>query len=211
MTTYVPVTAQLQDVAQHVRRCPQPTIVRAYVAAARKLCTESRWLRLTATTQTEDATKVYSFEDDLYLDVVGIRAMERGIKPDTVTPIKPLDPTLWNANAEDGPPRYYSYIPEGRFALFPTPDTVYDITSTVEVAPKLSAAQLPSELLVKWHAAISAGALEYLLSLPRQLWSNPQMATKYAGILASAINNARAEEQRAHNTGTVQVRGRRLW
>ncbi len=204
----VNVFDQLQDVAQVVRRCPNPTLVAAYVRAARKFCTETRWLRREVVGVTVAGTRQYSLGSDDDLDIVGIRAMTGASStPNQSWPLTPADPTGWNSNAQPGMPRQYCYVPEGQFAVHVPPDAAYTLTVTVEVAPKKGTTVLPEELLVKWDRGIADGATEYLLNLPQQPWSNPALAAqKYGRQMQAAINNARGEVQRAFNTGTSMAR-----
>jgi len=53
-----------------------------------------------------------------------------------------------------------------------------------------------------------AGALGYLLDLPRQPWTDHSQALKRQKEFQSAINNAKADEQRGYNTGSVRARPR---
>ncbi len=203
----VPVLELLQTVAQTARRCPNPTLVHAYVRAARKFCIETRWYRLTVTGSTAADTAQYSLGEEADLEVIGIRAMSgSSTVPRQTWAINPADPTLWDPNLQSGPPRRYAYVPEGQFAVHPTPDGVYGLTITAEVTPTQAATTLPSELLVKWNRAFEDGALQELLSQPNVPWSNPALAVSYGRLLQAEINNARGQVQRAFNTGTSMAR-----
>lgn len=102
-------------------------------------------------------------------------------------------------------------MPEGQFALHRVPDGVYNLTVTCQCAPKEAATQIPEDLLVKWGQGIQDGALGYLLSMPSTPWSSPVLGREYMRSLQATINNAKADEQRAYNTGTVMSRIRRLF
>lgn len=213
----VAVVDLLQDVAQVVRRCPNPTLVHAYVRAARQFCTESRWLRRELSLPTVAGTRQYELEPetpDPLLEILGVRVVTAAatVPPLGTWPVNPGDPMGWNANVQDGRPRAYCYVPEAQIALFPAPDAVYTLTVTLECAPLKAATELPEDLLVKWDRAFADGATEYLLNLPGQPWSNPALARqKYGMAFRAAINNARGDVQRAYNTGTSMARIRRLF
>jgi hypothetical protein len=50
--------------------------------------------------------------------------------------------------------------------------------------------------------------MAYLHSIPGQAWSSPAMAEVRRREFQSSINNARADVQRAFNTGSVRARPR---
>lgn len=205
----VEVKDYLQDVAQIVRRCPTQTLVRAYVRAARKLCIESRWYRVTIVGQTVEGQQQYSLGSDPFLDIIGIRAMG-GTQGTRKWPIVPSDPTQWSAVAQPGDPRRYAYIPQAQFAVNPTPNSVIDLQVTAVCAPKEGATQLPDEIM-RWSEGFQDGALAYLLNIPGQPWSNAVLGQNYGQAWRAAIANAKADEQRAYNQGTVVARRRRIF
>lgn len=207
----VDVIERVQDVAQIARRCPTNTLIRAYVRAARALCMQSRWYRVNVEGVTVADQQQYQLGSDPLLEICGIRAMQ-GAGPDgEAFPIRTSDPTTWDPNARPGRPGVYAYVPEGQFALHRVPDGVYNLTVTCQCAPKEAATQIPEDLLVKWGQGIQDGALGYLLSMPSTPWSSPVLGREYMRSLQATINNAKADEQRAYNTGTVMSRIRRLF
>lgn len=210
----VAIIDRIQDVAQIVRRCPTATLVRAYARAARILCTESRWYCVNVPGATVAGTQQYTLGNDPLLEIIGIYAMQgtddSGGSPQ-VFPIRVGDPQTWNPNVNDGQPTRYAYVPEAQFVLYPVPDDAYDLAVTLQVTPKEGVTQLPAELLAKWSEAFQNGALGYLLSLPGQPWTDPQMGVLYERKFNAAKANAKADAQRRYQTGTVMARGRRIF
>lgn len=197
------------DVAQVVRRCPTATLLQAYSRAAHDFFRQSRWWRVSVTGATVAGTQVYSLGSDPYADIIGIKAMQGSFSTPTVYfPLSPSDPTSWNPSFENQQPLTYAYVPEGQFALFPIPDAVYNILVTAQVAPKHGATVLDEALLPKWRQSIEAGALAYLLNIPRQPWTNPQEAVRQAVRFQAGVANAKADEQREFNTGTQMAKKR---
>jgi len=206
------ITDLLQDVAQVVRRCPEPTLTQSILRAARIFCTETRWLRREATFDTvaeQDRYELLLATGENDLEVIGARLIRINdpTAPMGRTQIGPSSPTVWNVNAASGRPYTYGYVPEAMVDLFPTPDGVYTGTVVAQVTPTRTASTLPVDLLAKWEYALIDGATEYLLKIPGQAWTNPALARQEYGMkFRAAINNARADEQRDYNTGTVVAR-----
>lgn len=199
------------DVAQYVRRCPTATLLQAYSRAAHNFFRQSRWWRVSVPGATAANTQVYSLGSDPYADIVGIQAMSGSKTSGSQTSyfaLSPSDPNSWNPSFENQQPLTYSYVPEGQFALFPIPDAIYQLLVTVQVTPKHSATVLDENLLPKWRQAIEAGALAYLLNIPRQPWTDPTGAMRNSIAFQAAINNAKADEQRSFNTGGQMAKKR---
>ncbi len=206
----VQVLERMRDVQQYVRRAPNGTLISAYIRAARKFCRETRWFRSTLVGQTVADTRLYSLGSDTYMEVVGLRAVSAQQLDGSGQPwqLATSDPAGWYPGFRPSQPQRYAYIPEGQIAIDPLPDKAYTITMTLQLQPKAGVTSLPEGLLVKWDQALQDGALMYLLNIPDQPWTNPQQAELHRRAFQAAINNARADEQRAYNTGTVFIRKR---
>lgn len=200
----------ISDVAQIARKAPNGTLINAYIRAARKFCRESRWYRSTLIGQTVAGTPLYSCGSDPYLEVLGLKAVSAAQLTGNTQPwaLVATDSGGWYPTENNGQPRRYAYVPEGQVAINPTPDKAYTLTLTLVLQPKVGVVAIPEELLVKWDQALQAGALGYLQDIPGQPWSDPQQAQINKRVLQSAINNARADEQRSYNAGSVVVRRR---
>lgn len=206
----IPIIERIQDVEQIVRRCPTVTLVRAYARAARQLCVESRWLRVQASSTTVPGLQRYSLGNDPWLDILNLHAVEIG-DAGNISPLRVWDPRQWNPNNAPGRPAFYAYVPEAQFVLYPVPDKEYQITASIEVAPKAGATQLPDILFNKWEQAMQDGALAYLLSIPGEPWSNPQMAMIYERRYRAAISNAKTDVQRLYQNGSLRARTPRIF
>lgn len=209
----VNVNDQLTNIAQIVRRCPTVTLRRAFVASYRAFCAQTRMVTVRITGfDTEASSQLYALGTDPYLEIVGIRAMQltdTSIGAAQTWPLGPLDPSEWNPNTPAGRPVRFTYVPHGQVALFPTPAAAYAVDITAEVQPKSEdVSKVPSEGLVQYSNEIEAGALAYLLRIPDQPWTNPNMAAMYDAQARAGIANAKAQVQRGHNPGSRRVRPR---
>lgn len=205
-----PVLDVIADVAQIVRKAPNTTLIGAYVRAARKFCRETRWFRSTLEGQTAANTRLYSLGSDTHLEVLGLRAASaaRQAGDRKAWPLVVSATSGWNPNKQAGRPQAYAYVPEAQLALDPVPDAVYNLTLTLVLQPKAGVTAIPEELLVKWDQVLQDGALAYLLGIPGQPWTNPAQAELQRRRFQAGINNARADEQREFNAGSVMIRRR---
>ena len=209
---FVDVFDQLANVAQVARKCPTPTLRRAYVTALRDWCAQTQWLRVSITGATVEGTQLYSLGSDPLLEIVGVFAMSASYTPPGGNiqkwPVASGDPTNWDPNMPNGRPTRYAYIPEGQISLYNTPDGVYNILTSAIVQPKEGVTQIPAEPLKKYSTYLEAGALAYLLSLKGTPWHDPREAATQEAKFKSGISNGKAEVQRSFNTGAQRVRPR---
>lgn len=205
----------LQEVSQKVRRCPNPTLVKAYRDAARRFCNQSKWLRRELEIGIVSGEPQYDLvpdTGDAMLEIIGVRVATIEDVPGTNTyRIDPSDPMGWNPGMAPGAPMTWCYVPESEIAVFPTPNLSCTLICTVECQPLIDAVELPDDLLRKWDQALSAGAMAYLFNIGKQPWTDPRQARENQILFQAEINNAKANVARAYNTGTVMARIRRLF
>lgn len=207
------VNELLPNIATLVPRCPRGTLLRAYMRAAQDFCGQSRWLRETVLGATEPNVPLYNLGSDPLLEIIGVRAMSGSQTIGNqlqIWKIDKSDSTGWDPNFPPNLPIMYQYIPEGKFALFPLPNGIYNLTATVQLQPKQGGVMLPSPLVAKWQNELEAGALAYLYRIKGQAWSDPQAALASAKEFQAGINNAKADEQRSYNTGSNRAKPRRF-
>ena len=206
------ITDLLAPVAQIARRCPTVTLIDAYRRAARDFCGQSRWYRVSIAIATSADEPTYSvlvpsgFND---LEVIGVRLI-RATDPriQSYWQVFPKDITLFDPSVGPAAPRWYAYDPESGITFYQTPDNVYDMAVTLQCQPAQTASEVPDAILPKWERVLQAGALANLLAIPGQTWSSSAESVRYAKVFQAGINNAKADEQRGYNTGSVRVRPR---
>lgn len=206
--TQVAIIDLIADIAQIAREAPNPTIIRAYNRAAREFCRQSRWFRSSLAGETTADTSLYQLGTDPDLEVIGIRAMSLARRTGNTKP-RPLGvsaSSAWPAGERSAEPQRYAYVPEAQFALNPTPDAIYDLLVTLVVMPTLASNSIPAELLPRWDQTLQAGALAYLYEVPRQPWSNLEMAQVKMRQFQAGIGNAKAAEQKEYQAGTTIAR-----
>ena len=210
----VDVNDYLANVAQVARKCPTVTLRHAYMRAFREWCQQTQWLRTNIPGVTTENIAQYSLGDDPQLDIIGIFAMSASLPTGAAAAgpsiwyLPPGDSSNWNPNVQPEQPTRYCYIPEAQFALYPTPDQAYNLTITVILTPNEAAVNVPLAPLIKYSNDIEAGALEYLLALPGQPWTDKPMSMMKGKEFRAGISNGKAEAQRSYNTGAQRARPR---
>lgn len=199
---------------QIARQCPNGVMRDAVIRAARAFCKQTRWLRVQVATATVAGTRTYdmSANNTPEREIIGIRAIQ-ATKTIGTTPyswsLTNADATDFNPNVPAAEPKRYAYVPEAGFSLDPIPDRIYSMLVLVVVQPPLTTTTL-DDRLEKWSNAIEFGTLGYLLSITGQPWTNPIEAERNRRAFQAEINNARADEQRGYNAGSVRMRTRRI-
>lgn len=206
--TQVAIIDLLADIAQIARGAPNPTLIRAYNRAAREFCRQSRWLRHSQPGVTEAGTPLYSLGTDPDLEVIGIRAVSlaRTTGNTMPRPLRVSASTTWRAGERNAEPQRYAYVPEAQLALNPTPDAVYDLLVTLVIMPTAASNSVPAELLPRWDQTLQAGALAYLYEVPKQPWTNLELAQIKKREFQAGIGNAKAAEQKEYQSGTTIAR-----
>jgi hypothetical protein len=203
------ITQALQRIAQIARRCPTPTLKKAYVDAARDFCGQSRWLRTDITVSVVANDFDYTLTPaDTDTEVIGVRKVVGTTSAGKEWRLNPLDKDQWPLNVRPDQPRFYAYVPEGQIDLQATPDASYTLTVTAQVQLVLGATTVPDVLDSKWGRALADGTLGYLMDIPEQPWTDHGQAMVRRKAFQAAINNAKADEQRGYNQGSVMVRQR---
>ena len=205
---YVSVFDQLRNVAVVARKCPTPVLQAAYVTAVRDWCTQTQWLRMAVPGITTANEPLYNLGSDPLLEIIAVYAMSVTGPQNQVLPLTPSDSGGWSPLIGPGLPRRYAYVPEGQFALNPTPDAAYDLNITVVVSPVDNVREIPEAPLRKYSSVFESGALAQLLLQPQTPWNNPPEAARHARIFAAGVSNGKAEVQRNFNTGSQRVRPR---
>ena len=211
---FVDTFDQLREIAQIVRKCPTATLRRAFVTACRDFANQSHWLRTRVTMNTSAIQSGLDgdYQIDLdgneaeLLEVIAIRDNIVGLNAqNNEFQIRAGNDSTWNMQAVPAQPRWYTYKPEGMFNLWPTPDTTYTLRLYAVVQPIDNADRVPRDLLKKWSTQIQSGALEYLLALPGQPWTDKADAAAQGRVFRAGINNAKADAQRRFNTGSQRM------
>jgi hypothetical protein len=200
----------LQDIAQKIRPCPQITLQRAYLRAAREWCRQSQWYGVNVDAVLTVDTASYDINQLGQLEALNIESVS--LQPLPVAsgvrrvPLNRGDATQFVPDNTSGQCRRFAYIPEGVLMFDPPPDRAYPVTVRILCQPTRSATTIPDELVVKWQTAFELGALSYLYDLSGEPWANPAEAKIKASEFRSRINDGKADKQRGYVVGSVRAR-----
>jgi len=201
----------LPDVAQICRQAPTPTLIAAYVRAARQFCLESRWLQVGIDGVTTASTKAYNLGSDTYAEIFGVKGITLYEDADSPVFLTEDGAGGWDPAEDAAVPQAFAYLPEAQVALHPTPDAAYDMTIAALIAPKRGATSIDSRLITRWEYALQDGALAYLFGLPDVPWTNPQLGELHAGKFRAAIGQAAEIAALGFNTGNSPLRTGGVW
>lgn len=199
----VPVVDVISEVLQIARECPMTTAVGAYVRAARQLCNKSRWLVATVTGDTVANQQLYSLGSDPYNEIIGIKALSIEESATETHALTEANSGLWDPEHATDVPDFYTYVPEGQFALYPTPNGIYTLHASLAVQPKRGSNSIDDSLFANWSYALEAGALAYLLDLPRTPWTDKAEAKVQMLLFRGYMNQALSSAQRGYNAGAA--------
>ncbi len=200
----------LGDVAQICRQAPTPTLIAAYVRAARRFCLESRWLVVEVPGVTEAGTKTYALGTDPYAEIFGIAGITLYESATEPVILDEGDSGLWDPTEPQAVPSEYQYLPEAQFALHATPNAVYNMTIGAVITPKRGVNSIDSRLVTKWEYALQDGALAYLLALPNVAWSNLQLAQVHEEKFLARAMDAANIASLGYNPGATPLRSQPL-
>lgn len=197
----------LPEVAQICRQAPTPTLIAAYVRAARRFCMKSRWLVATISGATVNGTQAYSLGSDTYAEIFGVAGVTLYETADDPIGLAEGDSKQWDPTADAGVPEVFQYLPEAQVALHPTPDATYNMTIGALITPKRGSTSIDDRLVTRWEYELQDGALTYLLALPDVPWSNPELALKvHEPRFLDAINRAANAAALGFNPGVSPLR-----
>ena len=192
----------MPTIAQVCRECPNPTLIHAYLDAARQFCNESNWLIATLPGNTVANQRNYSLGSDTYNEIKGIRAISITVGGKAKGLTESVSST-WDPNAAAGIPQRYQYLPEAQFALDQIPSAIYPLTVSIILQPKVGGNSIDESLAVNWEYALRAGALAQLLAIPRMPWSDMKRAVFEEAKFKTAIASAAISAQRGYNSGAI--------
>lgn len=195
----------LGDIKQICREAPMPTLIGAYVRAARRFCNISRWLRADIPGACVIGAELYSLGSDTFNEIIGIRSIELTALDGKVNPLTSSSSGSWDADDENAEPELYQYVPEGQFAVHPKPDAAYSLTVQVVLQPKRGSNSIDDTLVVNWEYALQAGCLGYLLALPRQPYTDAAEAQRKMAEFSVACHSAQINADAGYNPGAAQT------
>ncbi|MDN5937700.1 MAG: hypothetical protein L0H83_03475 [Salinisphaera sp.] len=204
------------DVFAQLRECPAPVVDRNVIRAAIVLCQRAPiWTEtladITLTAGTSEytlapSTAITSAGGEIIRPVLdGVRYRQRPLRQLSLDAANVARPG-WTQDQGKEPTQYVMLSPRN-LTLIPIPeDTLTDpLQVQVSVRPSRKATTMPDVLYDHWYDAITSGALQFLLSMPKTPWSDPGAALYHRRIFLNEQTNARAQYERGYGDGSARV------
>lgn len=111
------------------------------------------------------------------------------------------------AVADGSTPRSFAQISPDKFIVLPMPDNAeaYQMRMFVALKPKRSASGMDAVIFDELEDIIVHGALQHLLTLPNQGWSDRELAAYHAKQYLAQITERRARANLTNARGTLRA------
>lgn len=191
-----PFSVLYPQIRGHVKRAPQVAVDVAILDAARDFCRLSRFRQDTILLDLQASVQWY--------DLVPTNTDEEVIGVDRVQ----YNGQSWpcpvyageSSESADGPwtqdrPTQFFYEPPKSLVLLRMPASSLATGCTVQaiLQPTDTATTLDETLFQRYHSALAAGAIAFLLNTNNSEWSNPAKAEKYEADFESGWQKAAAD------------------
>lgn len=199
--------AALSDFNQLVRifvpGAPDNAIEFAVRESARRFCSLSWFLRRSINVTLVDGTDTYTLTPaDDEEEVIGVHAVDLNEQP-----LDSTRPEL--APEESGTPKCFYFEPTDQLTLYPTPDDGVAgelLQVRIAVQPTLDATTIADELVREYRQCIAEGAVAWLMNVPKQPWSDPNMAMTLGRQVMAKTMRAKEAALRHHQPWGVYAR-----
>lgn len=199
--------ADLSDFNQLIRifvpGAPDNAIEFAVRESARRFCSLSWFVRRSISVTLVNGTSTYTLTAaDSDEEVVGVHAVELDGQPLDAT-----KPEL--VQQQSGTPKCFYFEPTNTLTLDPVPDAniAGEVASVrVAVQPTLSTTSVPDELVREYRQCIANGAIAWLMNVPKQPWSDPNMAQQMEQKYMAQVMRAKETALRGHQPWGIHVR-----
>lgn len=188
-------------VRPHIRNCPEPLIQAALLRAARRFCTESRYLRETVDVPLIAEQSAYELlpacnEEEVVL----IKAVE--YKGNPLAPVSPEE-----VPAACGSPLCFWLIPPTILYLTPTPhcDEGGALIASVIKQPTKDATSINEDLTQNCDQVLKDGALFELLTMPGA-WQDLKRAGVHGSLYEDGMRKHRLRADMQHRPFAFRTR-----
>ena len=214
-----PMSVLYPQILPKVPDAPIPMVQDAIRRAARRFCNESCWVKRTIGNPNTTTPLLVCTPDVNFLQLVDGSdeeiVMIKDVQIFSITaqrwlPMNPVQPDSIDPNMTPTLPRQWAFIPYTAIQFDNTPDMAYPIQATVIIQPNNETVNLPDECLRKYDRVIANGALEILMNLPEQPFTDKAMAALLGRSFNSGIGNGKVDAIRSASMGTTRVRPKRF-
>lgn len=199
--------ADLSDFNQLIRifipGAPDNAIEFAVRESARRFCSLSWFLRRSINVTLVAETSSYTLTpSDSSEEVIGVHAVEYD-----GAPLGPTKPEL--VQQEPGAPQAFYFEPPSTLTIDSVPETEQagDIVQVrMAVQPTLTATTISNDIVREYRQCIANGAIAWLMNVPKQPWSDPNMAQQMEQKYLTQVMRAKEAALRGHQPWDIYVR-----
>lgn len=178
-------------VAQRCLGAPTPSLVEAYLQAARVLCKRSGWFTEELPVPTVAGDTSYSLTPtDAENEIIGVRLVIAEVSSTNIYELERRAKRRWCLTDTAREPEFFDYVPDATVDIHPAPAAVYDLTVTAILRPVLGSVTLDSTLVTRWDEAFRIGALASLQAIPGQAWTDQRLAANNTASFENWCNKA---------------------
>lgn len=199
--------AALSDFSQLVRifvpGAPDPTIEFAVRESARRFCSLSWFARRSIIIVLVDGQETYTVTpSSSEEEVVGVHAVEFRNRP-----LGPTKPEL--VATSEGTPQAFYFEPSNSLTLDPYPDSDAageNIIVRIATQPTLTTETIADDIVREYRQCIANGAIAWLMNVPKQPWTDQQMAQNMERKFLAQTMRAKEAILRGHQPWGIDVR-----
>lgn len=191
-------------VAQRCLGAPTPSLVEAYLQAARVLCKRSGWFteELDVATVADDTSYALT-PTDSENEIIGVRLVIAEVSTNKIYEVEQRAKRRWCLEDNASEPEFYDYVPDAILDIHPAPAGVYDLTVTAILRPVLLSVTLDSTLVTRWDEAFRLGAMASLQAIPGQAWTDQRLAANNSVAFENWCNKAASAAAKRFKRGVT--------
>jgi len=172
-------------VAPHVMGCPVPVMEHNIRLSAIEFCDKTRWHQEEVPAARVGTTGLYELDPDTGLEVLRIASVTvNGTRYDSKTKTAGL-----RFIAAESIEKFFVVIDGVQIRINPAPVATDTIQVMAALRPTIDAATL-SSYLDEWREGIAGGAIARIAAMPKQAFTDPDLAAYQKGIFKDAVQSA---------------------
>ena len=172
-------------VAPHVIGCPIPVMDHNIRLSAIEFCNKTRWHEDVCPAFRSGDAGVYELDSDLGLEILRVTSVSvdgKKIDPETKA-------TGLRLIAAQSTQRFFVVIDSVQIQINPAPKAADSVHVTGAFRPTMATASL-SDALDEWREGIAGGAIARIAAIPKQEFSNLDVAAYHKGIFKEVVQSA---------------------
>lgn len=207
-----PWSAWEPELLPHVPGCPAIVARSEVRKAAQALLERSRAWQITLAPRPvsagQDQVPIVVTDPSQQKLVRAEAAWLDGKRLDATTPAELDDSGTDDWQDRTGTPSHFFQLTPGVVSLYPKPvaNAATGLKLRVSVMPADAADGLPDDLAVRYLDVIQSGARARLMLFAGKPWTNPAMATVYAGAFEAGVGQAKHDVAKAFGRGRIASR-----